>query len=314
VVVAPNDAAVVQQLSLAEIRLYDAIGNFVPLGSSSAVLSTVAREASLCIDSNVATTCATDPSSSNPVLRVYYECPLGSTALSTVVVHSDQSRSAELSKFTLLFVNAANLADRPGYMFSGSQQAYTVSTTGTAQLVVPCSMSTLGARLNGAHLLHAGSCGVIIRPTYMLYPLGLADVRLFDAAGAQLQPNQLEFTMSSLYSLTSGYEVANCKDGYWWSSCWANTPSVDKVQTLRIAYQCKAGGTALSRVVVTAAYGYASNLGFFTLDFVNAVGAKDRASFTFSGALDEYDIPTKRARPCLSHAAALHARSVVATG
>ena len=156
VVIAPTQSGVIKQLSLADVKLYDSFGG--DIFSAAAVFwqssvnvvygawgSQQQQPASNCNDGNLATICATAStwSDSNPVLRIYYSCPLGSTSLSRVVVTSDPNRRDALSVFSLIFVNGENVADRPTYPFSGAQQTYTIPTTGMHRHAYICAQPRL---------------------------------------------------------------------------------------------------------------------------------------------------------------------------
>ena len=141
---------------------------------------------------------------------------------------------------------------------------------------------------------------MVIRPAASVpsgMSLVLGEVKLIDAAGLLLDRSKLAFKLSSAYWFK---EAGNCNDGNAQTWCWARDD--DNVQTLRIAYPCDGSGTTLSSVVVTAAPGYESRLSAFALDFVNAAGTKDRASYTFSGAVLTYVVPTTGARSANMHA------------
>jgi hypothetical protein len=301
---------VIKQLSLADVKLYDPFGGDIFsaaavfwASSVNVVYGVIQQPASNCNDGNLDTICATAGtwSDSNPALRIYYSCPLGSTALSRVVVQSDPSRRDVLNVFSLHFVNSEYVADRPAYRFSGTQQTYTIPTTGMHRHAYLCAQPRLSlCKGSSIHWRRppptprTGSCGVVIRPAANVpsgMSLVLAEVKLIDAVGRLLDRSKLAFELSSAYWY---YEAGYCNDGDAQTWCWARND--DSVQTLRIAYPCDGSGTTLSSVVVAAAPGYESLLSAFALDFLNAAGTKDRASYTFSGAVLTYVVPTMGAQ------------------
>ena len=287
-VIAPTTPGTYKQLSLAEVKLYDTSGGDVssPVFWLSSVnwnynaswMKGKEFPASNCNDGSLSTICATASTiaggDTNPVLRIYYSCPLGSTALSRVVVYSDTVRMDALNVFSLLFVNDANVVDRPANPFSGTQQTYTISTTSYTISTGETRLDSfqVGGWSSRNRFLSAGaaapppptchpacapnapntsahavpSCKVVIRPTVagVVDYLNLAEVKLYAANGAQITP--FAVSMSTVYR--GIYGSANVIDNN--LATLGSTDDGDPSPTLTVQYDCPGGKTTAVKVVV----------------------------------------------------------------
>lgn len=128
---------------------------------------------------------------------------------------------------------------------------------------------------------------------------------LFDAAGAQLPRAFLTLAMGSVYQNANGsiWPAVNCNDGSSDTICHTNNTD----PTLTVKYPCAGGATSLSKVRVTNWLDACcqSRLTSFSLDFLNATGGKDRASYKFEEARPTYSISPEGAQPQGLPAAAL---------
>ncbi len=160
-------------INLAELELYSTAGARLPASTVVMALSSTrsSQEASLCNDGNLGTICHSesraqaDPS---PTLRAYYPCGSGATELARVVVQNRQDCCQDrLTQFTLDFLNAARVADRPSYAFSVAQASYTVRNLaeGAARLLgattaAACTAANgVAGTLCAALPVAAGGCG-----------------------------------------------------------------------------------------------------------------------------------------------------------
>ena len=159
-----------------------------------------------------------------------------------------------------------------------------------------CSYSLLLPACH-ASSFQTDTCKVVVRPTS--YPaaagsaINLAEVQLFDQAGAKMSSSLLNFTLSSTLvwegnSFSAGY----CNDGSLASSPWVgsifntgagqicHSSTGDPNPMLVVTYPCSLG---LSQVVVTNQYDCCSDrINDFSLDVTDA---KDEVAYTYAFAL-----------------------------
>jgi hypothetical protein len=148
-------------------------------------------------------------------------------------------------------------------------------------------------------MLPAVTCSVAITPnnsSSTTPPLSLADVRLYNMAGNRLPRNQLTFITSStdIVMGSSINSAAMCNDGSSSTFCQTLSPSTgDASPSLRVFYPCTAAGaTSLSRVLVVNRQDCCqANVQHYKLDFLNAAGVPDMASFDFTDAQLRFSVP-----------------------
>lgn len=129
-----------------------------------------------------------------------------------------------------------------------------------------------------------------IRPTTRAVPnppLHLAEVELFDLAGLRIPRSLTTATLTSRAADATThmqYTAAKCNNGNPNTTCQSLDPGLlDPYPTLRVYYPCGSGPTSLSRVLVLNRQDCCQErLTAYTLDFVNALGALDRASYKFN--------------------------------
>lgn len=143
-----------------------------------------------------------------------------------------------------------------------------------------------------------GGCKVVIRPKASTAPVGtvlnLAEVQLFDAAGAQVNRSQLFFALTSTALLDGAPLWADyCNDGDTSTTingangvitlqiCQSNPAPMDGRPRLSIFYPCAAG---LSKVVVHNRQSdcCSSRIDAFSLDILASSGAVTQ-TYTFTG-------------------------------
>ena len=141
VVVRLSRGAAAVSLSVGEVELYDTAGARLPASSLTASLSTVhqsgtdSRKAASAIDGNVSTFAQTAAGDTSPRLQISYPCASGATALSRVAVVQGPASAGRhllqtfnnINSFTLDFVDARLLLDRPSFVFSGGKASYDIT-------------------------------------------------------------------------------------------------------------------------------------------------------------------------------------------
>jgi hypothetical protein len=123
-------------LHVAEVELYDYRNNRIPSAALAFSLSSTwdsSYVVSNCFDGNISTICSTGNSVNNtldPRMRITYSCPDGTTPLARVVVKNRIDCCQEgINAFSLNYLGSLGTADRPPYVFSGSQASYDITVT-----------------------------------------------------------------------------------------------------------------------------------------------------------------------------------------
>ena len=121
--------------------------------------------------------------------------------------------------------------------------------------------------------------------------LHIADVELYNLAGARIPAASLSVSLSSTWmAATVNGSAANCNDGNLNTFCSSADGAPNTTNpTLRITYPCADGVTALSRVVVfnrKDACNCQGRIQYFSLYFISAQGVQDTTSFKFPASAE----------------------------
>jgi hypothetical protein len=124
-------------------------------------------------------------------------------------------------------------------------------------------------------------------------PFNIMEIQLFDSTGVQIPSAQLTAALSSEYSgFDHTYPASNCIDGDLGTTCgtFGIYDGHDASPWAVITYPCANGSTSLSKVKVYNSDVNADRLLAFMLMFLDATGASDRASYSFTTQEQEYTI------------------------
>jgi hypothetical protein len=167
-----------------------------------------------------------------------------------------------------------------------------------------CATTPVFPADSAMRLLIAGTCSVVVHGDL---PNGahinLAEVELYDLSGARIHRSRMNASTSSLF-LWAGADVTALAaiDGATWTVCHTNSAyssPPDWDPTLTVTYPCPSGQTSLSRVVVVNRQDCCQqSIVGYRMDFLNAAGRQDRASYRFANAISSYTITLGELREC----------------
>ncbi len=150
------------------------------------------------------------------------------------------------------------------------------------------------ALISAACAPHAATCSIVVHGNLPISAeLNLAEVALYDLAGARIPRSRITAATSSTYAWVNvDTSAASVLDGR--NSSIVHTYSAssgDWDPTLRIMYPCPQGMTSLSNVVVVNREGCCQDrIVGYRMDFLNAAGRQDRDSYMFTQAQASYNI------------------------